>query len=141
MRGGVIMVSRYARDFWSSPPASPLGRCWTSFVHRAHRSAGSTAIGQVVRLPDSPIDVPRAHCVGLNVVAKLGGRSQSAVVEPFLPRMASRLDLLTGPDLNWTRSGVGAAPAGALCYLRGIDGVDLRKLSVKPVHLDGGGRR
>jgi hypothetical protein len=85
-------VSRYARDFYSSLLASPWGRGWTSFVHRARRSISSPCVAQVMRLPDGPVSVPRAHCVGLAIVVKLGGRSRSVVVEPFLTRMASRRD-------------------------------------------------
>jgi hypothetical protein len=63
--------------------ASPWGHGWTSFIYRAHRSMGSTRIAQVVRLSDGPVGVPRAHCVGLAIIAKHGGRSQSMVVLPF----------------------------------------------------------
>jgi hypothetical protein len=89
----VVAVSCYARNFWSYLPTSPWGRDWISFIHQARHSSGSMCIAQVTLLPDALIGVPRAHCVGLAVVAKLGGRSWSAVVESFLSRIASHQDL------------------------------------------------
>jgi hypothetical protein len=53
---------------------------------------GSMCVAQVACLLDGPIGVPRAHSVGLAVVVKLGGRSRSVVVEPFLLRIACHFD-------------------------------------------------
>jgi hypothetical protein len=62
----------------------------TSSVHWAHRGISSVCTVQAARLPGGPTGVPHAHRVGLAATAKLGGRSQSVVMEPSLSWMASR---------------------------------------------------
>jgi hypothetical protein len=65
-------------------PMTPLGRCWTFSIHWAHRGAGFACAIQAVRLTGGPTVVPRACCVGIAAIAKLRGRSRTAVVEPSL---------------------------------------------------------
>jgi hypothetical protein len=100
---------------------------------------GTSRVVHAARLPDGPADMPRAHHVGLAIIAKLERRNQSVVVELSWSQMAPIRALPACPSPNCTRSGVRAAVVGALCKLRGTDGMNLCQLAVESVHFIGGG--
>jgi hypothetical protein len=84
-------MSCHACDFFLPLLVSPWGHGRTSSVHWARHVVGSACTICVAWLPGGPAGVPRDHRVGLDVIAKHIGRSQSAVVEPSLLRVASHL--------------------------------------------------